>query len=556
MITVSKINHKEGIQILLEFEQNESVCALVKSITGVRYSASFRGWYMRYDKVSWNAFVKLGLPYQIENSGTTGSTKPISDDAGSTIAVLPQDCTKQAADTDISIRYIHPHFYLRGIFVSQIPTLKSIPNAYWNDRYKNWVIPASSLSLNVLYADLKIISAQQHDIWVNQINILSNPPICSLYSSPEFPGKILIQLSGHNIDIDFVKHIPERQYNGKKKIWLVPSDVAIITRITDHYMSKGTRVVNRIKLNNVESKRPTHIELKTYLLSKSADNIHYACVPYLDALITQRYSIATIREYYTRFAQFSLAVWPQKCDEIDEAVVNTYISDISSQKISESLINSNINAIKFYYQKVIFLPAFKIERIKRPRKGHYLPKVLSVQQVDGMLRCTNNLKHTALLYALYGHGMRLNELLSLRLDDLLWDRNQVFVHQGKGNKDRYVPMSQQFKAVMQIYIHEYKPQYWLFEGQDQKSQYSERSVQQVVKQAAIRAGISIRVTPHMLRHSYATHLLDVGTQLPYIKELLGHKDIKTTMIYTHVTTASIENVVSPLDRLRKNELNF
>jgi site-specific recombinase XerD len=553
MITISKINHKEEIHILLKFEQNDRIYSLIKSMTGVRYSASYQGWYIGYDKESWHAFVTLGLSYQIEKSGTTGSTKPISDDAGTNLSVLPPDCTKQAADATISIRYIRPHFYLRGLFVSQIPTLKSIRNTYWNDRYKNWVIPATPLSLHVLYADLKIISEHQHDIWANQVDVLSNPQICTLYSSPEFPDKVLIQLNGHGVDIDFVKHIPERQYNGDKKIWLVPSDTNIITRITDHYVSKGTKVINRIKLNYVKSKKPTYSELKTYLLSKSADNIHYACIPYIDTLITQRYSIATIREYYTRFAQYVAYLHPRLCDEVNEIAVNAFVCEISSKKVSESLINSYINAIKFYYEKVIYLPQLKIERIKRPRQGQYLPKVLSLQQVDATLRATANLKHTTLLFALYGHGIRLNELVSLRVDDMLWDRNQIFVHLGKGSKDRYVPMSQEFKSILQIYIHEYKPQYWLIEGQDQKSQYSDRSVQQVVSQCAKKAGVPIKVTPHTLRHSYATHLLDAGTQLPYIKELLGHKDIKTTMIYTHVTTASIANVVSPLDRLRKNE---
>lgn len=550
-INISKDNHYGQTVIICSFDYNLTILHKLKTIPSLCYSKTKRSWYLPYTKEDWAAFKALGIPYQIENFGTTGSTKPICDNTDTNLVVMPPDCTKQAANNTISIRYRHPFFYLRGIDLYQITILKSIPNIYWNDRYKNWVIPATTISLQMLAADLNIISKQQHDIWVNQVALLSNPPICSLYSSPEFPDKVVIQLTGHGIDVDFVKHIPERTYDGVKKIWLIPSDNNIITRIIDHYTSKGTKVVNRIKLNHVKSNKPTYPELKTYLISKSDAQIHYASIPYMDTLITQRYSISTIREYYTRFAQYLTYLHPRRCDEVNEIAINVFLCEISSKKVSESLTNSYINAIKFYYEKVIYLPQLKIERIKRPRAGHYLPKVLSVQQVDATLRATENLKHIALLYALYGHGVRLNEVLSIRLDDLLWDRNQIFVQQGKGNKDRYVPMSQEFKSLMQLYIHTYKPQYWLFEGQDQKSQYSKRSVQQVVSQCAKKAGVPIKVTPHMLRHSYATHLLDVGTQLPYIKELLGHKDIKTTMIYTHVTTASIENVVSPLDRLRE-----
>ncbi|MBK8622344.1 MAG: tyrosine-type recombinase/integrase [Saprospiraceae bacterium] len=551
IIHVSKGTHYGKTVIICSFAYDNTILNTLKTIPTLRYSKTLRSWYLPYTKEDWAAFTALRTPYQIENFGTTGSTKPISDHTDTNLVVMPPDCTKQAANNTISIRYHHPFFYLRGIDLYQIPILKSIPNTYWNDRYKNWVIPATTTSLQMLAADLNIISKQQQDIWVNQIALLSNPPICSLYSSPEFPDKVVIQLTGHCIDVDFVKHIPERKYHGEKKIWLIPGDVKIITRITDHYTSKGTKVINRIKLNHVKSKKPTYPELKTYLVSKSDENIRYACIPYIDTLITQRYSISTIREYFSKFAQYVSYLYPKQCNEVNEAVINSYLCEISGKKASESLINSYINAIKFYYEKVIYLPQLKIERIKRPRTGHYLPKVLSVQQVDATLRATENIKHIALLYALYGHGFRLNEVLNIRLYDLLWDRNQIFVHKGKGNKDRYIPMSQEFKSLMQLYIHTYKPQYWLFEGQDQKSQYSERSVQQVVSQSAKKAGVPIKVTPHMLRHSYATHLLDVGTQLPYIKELLGHKDIKTTMIYTHVTTASIENVVSPLDRLRE-----
>jgi site-specific recombinase XerD len=524
-IHISKGVHHGQTVILCSFDRDYTLLRSLKTIPTLRYSKTLGSWYLPYTREDWSAFIALKIPYQIENFGTTGSTKPISDNTDTNLAVMPLESTKQAADNAISIRYHHPYFYLRGIEVSQIAILKSIPNTYWNDRYKNWVIPATSTSLQKLSVDLGILSKQQYEIWVDQVALLSNPPICTMYSSPEFPDKIVIQLSGHGIDVDFVKHIPERTYCADKKIWLAPYDVNSITRITDHYTSKGTKVVNRLKLSLVKSNKPTYSELKKYLISKSDENIHYACIPYIDTLITQRYSTSTIREYYTRFAQYATYLYPRQCNNVDELAINAYLCEISSKKVSESLINSYINAIKFYYEKVIYLPMLKIDRIKRPRAGHYLPKVLSVQQVDATLRATENIKHIALLYALYGHGVRLNEVLSIRLDDLLWDRNQIFIQKGKGNKDRYVPMSQEFKLLMQLYIHEYKPQYWLFEGQDQKSQYSERSVQQVVSQCAKKAGVPIKVTPHMLRHSYATHLLDVGTQLPYIKELLGHKDI-------------------------------
>jgi site-specific recombinase XerD len=511
-----------------------------------------RSWYLPYSKEDWAAFTALNLPYSINQTETSGPVKTVSDNNSHGITEVPPEGTKiSAAPTPTSISYRHPHFYIRGITPAQRPTLKNIPGTYWNQRYENWVIPAHQVALETLRKSLQIISEDQYLHWEKLINQVNNPPACIMYNSPEYPNQLLLQLKGHQVDTDFMKHIDGRTFHADGRYWVIPNHPDTILRITEHYTALGTKVISRIKLQNLRKKEPTYAEIKKYLLDKSAENIRYATLPYLDTLISQQYSISTIREYYVKFSKFAADILPVKCHETDVTKVNEFLCKISESNASESLLNGYINAIKFYFDKVIFLPEFKIDRIKRPRKGHHLPKVLSAQQVDAMLRATQNLKHTALLYALYGHGIRLDEVLCLRLDDLLWDRNQIFINQGKGNKDRYVPMSQEFKTLIELYIHEYRPQYWLFEGQDQKSQYSDRSVQEVVRKAAKKAGINIKVTPHTMRHSFATHLVDVGTQLPYIKELLGHKDIKTTMIYTHVTTASIEKIVSPLDRLKR-----
>lgn len=172
-----------------------------------------------------------------------------------------------------------------------------------------------------------------------------------------------------------------------------------------------------------------------------------------------------------------------------------------------------------------------------------------MNEIDRLLQATDNLKHATLLYTLYSSGMRLNEILNLRTEDLWWDRNQIMIRRGKGKKDRIVPLSGILKRMLELYFHEYKPIYWLFEGQDRKYQYSEKSVQNVVKRAAQRAGINKRVTPHTIRHCYATHLLDGGTDVRFIQELLGHANITTTLIYTHVTNYSMARIESPLDKL-------
>jgi site-specific recombinase XerD len=232
-----------------------------------------------------------------------------------------------------------------------------------------------------------------------------------------------------------------------------------------------------------------------------------------------------------------------------EHQVNDYLSSLARSGASDSQLHQAVNALKFYYQKVVFRPDFRIERIQRPRKSLKLPTILSVQEVDRLLRVTNNLKHMTILYTLYSSGLRLAELLSVRLTDVQWERGQLVVREGKGRKDRVVMLSHQLKLLLQQYIEAYQPKGWLFNGQDNQSPYSARSVQAVVRNCAKQAGIYKKVTPHTLRHCFATHLLDRGTDIRYIQELLGHKDIKTTLLYTHVTNQRLSSIVSPLDDL-------
>jgi len=153
-------------------------------------------------------------------------------------------------------------------------------------------------------------------------------------------------------------------------------------------------------------------------------------------------------------------------------------------------------------------------------------------------------------------GLRLGELLALELKDIHWEKNQFMIRGAKGKKDRSVMLSQTLKEVLRHYFDQYQPRVRLFEGQDGSSPYSARSVQQTMLRAANKAGIQKRVSPHVLRHCIATHLLDHGTDVRYIQELLGHKDIRTTLIYTHVTTRSLSAMSSPLDQLPLENPNW
>jgi integrase/recombinase XerD len=193
----------------------------------------------------------------------------------------------------------------------------------------------------------------------------------------------------------------------------------------------------------------------------------------------------------------------------------------------------------------------EVDFIQRPRREKRLPNVLSKNEVKSILEAPTNLKHRAMLSLIYACGLRRSELLNLTLKDILSDRNLLFIRQSKGKKDRVVPISIKLIEMLRDYYKAFKPKTWLFEGQEVGEKYSERSIQLVLNQAVEKAKIVKPVSLHWLRHSYATHLLESGTDLRYIQELLGHSSSRTTEIYTHVSTRNLQQIRSPFDDLYK-----
>jgi integrase/recombinase XerD len=273
---------------------------------------------------------------------------------------------------------------------------------------------------------------------------------------------------------------------------------------------------------------------------------------YLDTLIAFKRSKKTMTTYLGPFIKFVKYAGLDRLENLPGKDIDKYMSMISVQKVSDGFLHNAFNAIMFYFREVMRKNETVLKEAKRPKKDDRLPVILSLGEVDRILRAPENLKHTTILYTFYSSGMRLSEILNLRVEDMWWERSQIFIKNGKGRKDRVVPFSGVLKELLKLYFEKYKPVYWLFEGQDRKLPYTERSIQKVVKNAVKKAYINKKVTPHTMRHCFATHLLDGGTDVRYIQELLGHADIKTTLIYTHVTTDKLSMIESPLDVLMRS----
>jgi integrase/recombinase XerD len=263
----------------------------------------------------------------------------------------------------------------------------------------------------------------------------------------------------------------------------------------------------------------------------------------------RRYSQNTIKTYADALEVFFRFYKDQapECLNIED-IINFNTSYILKKNLSASYQNQVINAIKLFYRNR-FNRTMEVDFIQRPRREKRLPNVLSKNEVKSILEAPTNLKHRAMLSLIYACGLRRSELLNLTLKDILSDRNLLFIRQSKGKKDRVVPISIKLIEMLRDYYKVFKPKTWLFEGQFPNTKYSEKSLENVLKQSITKAKITKKVSLHWLRHSYATHLLESGTDLRYIQELLGHSSSRTTELYTHVSTRNLQQIRSPFDDL-------
>ena len=270
-------------------------------------------------------------------------------------------------------------------------------------------------------------------------------------------------------------------------------------------------------------------DISWYRKRKTYSDYKYCPASYLDKLEIKRYSNNTVKSYISCFEKFINHYPNIKIDQLNEKDVRDYILFLVRRDLSNSYINQAINSIKFYYEIVLGMPN-RFYQIERPRKEKKLPKILSNAEVKKLISATTNIKHKCILALLYSAGLRISELLNLELRHIDIDRRQILVKNSKGRKDRNIILAESFIPLMVNYLTSYTPTKYFVEGLIEGHKYAAESVRGFLKLSCRSAKITKRVTPHTLRHSYATHLLENGIDLRYIQELLGHAKPETTMI--------------------------
>ena len=342
---------------------------------------------------------------------------------------------------------------------------------------------------------------------------------------------------------DKIKRLDGAQWHSKSKLWIAYANDRNLLQIKESFSDTDIKVtITESSFTLRKAQRDAYKDLGqlTELHKKELEE-------FKRWMIQKRYANNTINIYNSCLTVFFRYYSKKSIEEINIKDIENFNHDfIVKHNYSPKTQNQYISAIKTFYIKMKGIN-YELNNIERPIEGQKLPKVIPIEDVQAFLAGIPNIKHKTALSTIYSLGLRRSELLNLKLKDISFKRDVVEILNSKGKKDRVLPLPKKLKELITIYYRQVKPKVWLIEGQKPGTQYSATSVEKILKKYLGRIIKSHNFTPHSLRHSYATHLLDMGVDLRIIQELLGHKSSRTTEIYTHVSMKNLKNVRNPLD---------
>ena len=342
-----------------------------------------------------------------------------------------------------------------------------------------------------------------------------------------------------------VKSLEDINWHEGYAMYFLPNTKNNLNKIFNTFRGIAWVNTNRFFLNRPIHHGPENLNLD-HFRNRVIKEDYMACPEsYLQKLELKQYARNTARIYINMFERFINHFKHEDLMSINENEIREYLLILSRQNRSKSYLNQMINSIKFYYEIVQGMPN-KFYELERPRKDHRLPKVISKEEVLKIIANASNIKHKCIISLLYSAGLRRSELINLKITDIDSKRMIIKVKGAKGNKDRNTMLSKKVLKDLRKYYLEWRPKVYLFEGPGGKK-YSGTSVLSVVKKASAILGKNKKITPHVLRHSFATHLLEGGTDLRFIQTILGHNSSRTTEIYTHVATKHFTQIKNPLD---------
>jgi len=583
----SKIVHRSEIRIRVDFGYNAELVSKLRQIADARWSKTMGAWHIPYTSEAFGQLKELFpevevtsspaplnlnrssldkhlLPMEKEvgkKSLARGEISPTAINNNENITQIKHIVEKNAdyvdntekivlqkkekvsdilkPEVEITVTPVH-------LFVklpkndTDIQFLKSFRYAKWDLANFHWVVPNYRRNLNLLQSYFEQRRLQINEKVPFRVVSETEQPVIDKWQllAVNIHNRILkLYFMYNQAMIEAIKQLPLCRWNATENCWTLPYSEQSVKYIHGFAVANGLEWLYRE-------------ERKQKVLPPNRSEVRVRTNPetYLAKLRELRYSLNTIDTYTYMFRDF-INYYPDKeLGDITEEEIVLYLQYlVTERKVSTSYQNQAINAIKFYYERVLG-GRRKVYMIERPREEKFLPEVLSQEEVTALLNATDNLKHKAILMTIYSGGLRISELINLKIKDIDSDRMQIRIEQAKGKKDRYTLLGQKTLEVLRSYVKQYQPQEWLFEGMNH-GPYSETSIKKALRTVLDKTKITKHVSPHTLRHSFATHLLEMGTDLRYIQNLLGHQSSKTTEIYTHITVKGFDQIKNPLDRL-------
>ena len=576
-ITIKKIWHREAYRIGVFFQNNYEIKTKLKNLKA-SFSITHKCWYLDYDKNSYHTLLSvfpdlvIDKPQEIEvkiDKATGKSSRDILPTAPKSEIQLDSEKsnpehTKEEIPLAIRLKLqklenIGKYWVFKLQFSQEInKKLLAVKGVYWHKNYRSYLVyrhPKTKVEVEEIL--------QTHSFFGENYYYLEQSykgeKIC-LKPHPEDQTWMQIYVPKYAAVHEKMKRFSYVRYSKSKDCYLLPAAPDILESITLQMEVLQINIENQLPNGYLHNRnRPNKKQLD---ISKTKKSI-YAQVPekgkiyvekMINVLLAVNYSTSTMKNYCSTFIQFLKYFDCKDPNEISQNEIIELLGTLMAKGLSASTGHSMVNAIQFYYNRVLEKKDFEI-KLPRPKKEKKLPTVLTMEECLTIFNVVDNPKHKLLLLIGYGAGLRVSEIVNLKWSDILFAEHKIHIKNAKGMKDRMVMLPYSIVKTLEIYKQTYNGKHYVFEGQFAGEPYSTRSAQIVMKQALQKTGLDKKATMHTLRHSFATHLLENGTDIRYIQQFLGHASIKTTTIYTHLTNNAIDKIESPLDKLANKTNN-
>lgn len=571
-IIVKKIWHRDADRIALFFKYDPATQSIVRKIGG-QYSQSLRCWYFDYNKSSYQVIRDNFTDLVIENP-KNNSTQPL---AGSTIsrdlpAIATSDFQLDPAPVPDNPEHITAPKPLESplrlellpnlgkYWVFKMPynqviskQLLAIKGIYWNANYKVYMVLRQANVKSKVEKVLDVPSFFPEKDFYKAETAFEGESIV-LKPHPEDVKWMEVYVPAHLVLREKIKRFSMARFSTIKECYLLPAAPSVYEAIVMQFEPNKILISKQLpkgylQLQNLPNRKQLDLtKTKEQLFNQVPAAAHEHVTAMVDTILALNYSSSTMRTYVGAFLKFLRDHGYRDPQTITQKEIVKYLASLMERGLSAASGHSMVNALQFYYQQIGLQKGFELH-LPRPKTEKKLPAVLTMEECLEIFRAVDNPKHKLLLLIGYGAGLRVSEIVTLEWRDILFSEHKIHIKNAKGKKDRMVMLPYSIVNSLEMYKKLYQPNKYVFEGQFAGEPYSTGSAQQVMRAALKKSGLSKKATVHTLRHSFATHLLEGGTDIRYIQKFLGHASIKTTTIYTHVSKMATDKIASPLDRL-------